>query len=117
MIAKGFNTITFLMAEWAKMWVRAFMLTTFSSVSFSTCPCKSTKTKTLYYTLYIYIDIVSHHFKKIYKFGTFFLDTNVRHLLKINCNVEISGHAVVRTLDYSSCPWSLAIRGEIRLAE
>lgn len=63
------------MAEWAKMWVRAFMSTTFSSVSFYTCPCKSTITKTtekniMWYFIFIYI--VSHHFKKMYKFGTFF---------------------------------------------
>lgn len=125
------------------MWIRAFISTTFSSVSFYTCPCKSTITKTTEKNIisyFIFLYIVSHHFKKMYKFGTFFLfifkiaygfdlllvfafehmfflDTNVRHSFKINCNVEISGHAVVRTLDYSSCPWPLAIRGVIRLAE
>lgn len=74
MMAKGFNTITFLMAERAKMWVRAFMSTTFSSVSFYTCPCKSTITKTTEKNIILYfisINILSHHFKKMYKFYTF----------------------------------------------
>lgn len=132
MMAKGFNTITFLMAERAKMWVRAFMSTTFSSVSFYTCPCKSTITKTTEKNIILYfisINILSHHFKKMYKFYTFLFSFFVvisvwlfknkkkhtflyqcENSLKINCTV-------VRTLDYSSCLWPLAIRGVIRLVE
>lgn len=75
MIAKGFNTITFLMAERAKMWVRAFMSTTFSSVSFYTCPCKSTITKTTEKNIILYfisINILSHHFNKCTNFIRFY---------------------------------------------
>lgn len=136
MIAKGFDTITFLMAERAKMWVRALMSTTFSCVSFYTCPCKSTITKTTEKNIILYfisIDILSHHFKKMYKFYTFlfsffvvisvwlFKNKNIFFIPmwefikdKLHCR---DFRPVVRTLDYSSCLWPLAIRGVIRLVE